>query len=68
MNKDKIEIARSFSKTIQLSQYNPVSVFMSAKAEIDDDNTKDIKLLSEELYNICKKTVDNDIEELKKKK
>ena len=68
MNKNTIEIARSYSKTIQLNQFEPVNVFMSAKAEIEDDDIHNIRLLSSELYNLCKNTVDNDIKEISAKK
>ena len=58
-----IEITRSYSRTIQLEPYEPLSVFMSAKTEIDDSNVHDIEILSKKLYNICKDTVDSDIKE-----
>lgn len=64
MNKDTIEIARSYSRTIQLEPFTPTNVFMSAKAEITDNDVDAIKVLSSELYNFCKGTVDSDIEKL----
>jgi hypothetical protein len=64
MNKNTIEIARSYSRTIQLEPFTPTNVFMSAKAEVTDNNVDTIKILSNELYDLCKKTVDSDIEKL----
>ena len=68
MNKDNIEIARSYSRTIQLELFTSTSVFMSAKVEISDDTTKKIRRHSDALYDLCKKTVDSDIEKLKSEK
>jgi hypothetical protein len=34
----KIEISRSFSKKVQLKQYEPIDVFCAAKAEIEVDD------------------------------
>lgn len=64
MDKDYIEIARSYSRTIQLEPFTPTKVFMSAKTSIDSKDIAGKKLIEEELYDLCKKTVDDDIEKL----
>ena len=64
MNQGTIEIARSYSRTSQLEQFTPTSIFMSAKAKLDSNDIPNGKILSNELYDLCKKTVDRDIEEL----
>lgn len=43
-----IEIARSFSKTIQEKQFEPINIFASYKAELDEND--DIEKVSKELY------------------
>ena len=63
-----IEIARSYSRTIQLEPFTPTNIFMSAKAEINDDDVNTIESLSNELYDLCQKIVDSDIEKLIVKK
>ena len=68
MNKGNIEIARSYSRTIQLEPFTPTSIFMSAKAELDSNDIAGSKVISTELYDLCKKTVDSDIEKLKNEK
>jgi hypothetical protein len=42
------EITRSFSKTIQEKQFEPISFFASYKAEVDEND--DLKKVSAELY------------------
>ena len=65
----KYEITRAYSRTIQLEPFTPSSIFMSAKAEMEENSTdKDIKDFSNSLYKLCKETVDNDIEKLKNEK
>ena len=64
MNKNTIEIARSYSRTIQLELFTPTNVFMSAKAEVKNDNVNAIGALSSELYELCQKTVDSNINDL----
>jgi hypothetical protein len=64
MNKNTIEIARSYSRTIQLEPFTPTNVFMSAKADLDSNDIPNSKIISSELYDLCKKTVDSDIEKL----
>ena len=45
------EISRSFSKTIQERQYEPISIFSSYKGELDGSETPEqIKEFSESLY------------------
>lgn len=64
MNKNTIEIARSYSRTVQLEPFTPTNVFMSAKADLDSSDIPSSKIISNELYDLCKKTVDSDIEKL----
>ena len=64
MNKNTIEIARSYSRTVQLEPFTPTNVFMSAKADLDSNDIPSSKIISNELYDLCKKTVDSDIEKL----
>lgn len=64
MNKNTIEIARSYSRTVQLEPFTPTNVFMSAKASLDSNDIPSSKIISNELYDLCKKTVDSDIEKL----
>lgn len=64
MNKNTIEIARSYSRTVQLEPFTPTNVFMSAKADLDSNDIPSSKIVSNELYDLCKKTVDSDIEKL----
>lgn len=59
-----IEIARSYSRTIQLEPFTPTNIFMSAKAEVDNENINAIGHLSNELYELCQKTVDSNINDL----
>lgn len=64
-----MEIARSFNKTIQLVQFEPVNTFMSIKVEISDDsNDFEIKRKSEKIYKLCKETVESDVEKIIKKR
>lgn len=64
MDKDCIEIARSYSRTIQLEPFTPTNVFMSAKASLDSKNIADSEVIKTELYDLCKQTVDDDIKKL----
>jgi hypothetical protein len=64
MDKDRVEVARSYSRTVQLEPFTPTNVFMSAKASLDSNDIPNSKIISNELYDLCKKTVDNDIEKL----
>lgn len=53
-----IEIARSFSQTVQYKQFEPISIFASYKGELDgseDGNT--IREYSEYLYRLSKEDV-----------
>ena len=64
-----MEIARSFNKTIQLRQFEPINTFMSIKVEVDDNlNDFEIKRKSKKIYQICKKTVESDVEKIIKKR
>jgi hypothetical protein len=43
-----IEISRSFSRKIQLNQFEPIELFCSYKAEVDEND--DLAKISHELY------------------
>ena len=65
----KLEIARSFNKTIQFLPFEPINTFMSIKVEIDDNsNDFEIKRKSEKIYKLCKETVESDIEKIIKER
>ena len=55
----QVEIARSFSRTIQLRQFEPAQFFMSAKASAPFSQAEE---LSGMLYELCHDTVQADIE------
>lgn len=61
---DKIEISRSFSRKVQIKQFEPVEVFCSAKAEVDPKNAEEA---SKRLFSFCKSEVINSITEIKEK-
>jgi hypothetical protein len=46
----RIEIARSFSRKLNLQNYETCDFFCSAKAEVD---LKDAEKVSDELYQLC---------------
>lgn len=54
-----LEITRSFSKTIQERPFEPISIFASYKAEVDEKD--DIKKVSAELYKNAMNDVGEDI-------
>ena len=54
----KIEITRSFGRTIQPQEYKPVKFFCSAKAEV---SKKEIERVSKELYELCKEEVNKSV-------
>lgn len=52
------EIARSFSKTIQEKQFEPLSVFASYKGELDGTETpEEVMEFSKKLYELAKEDV-----------
>ena len=56
------KICRSYSKTIQISQFEPIKSFSSIEVEIDDDSTEfAIKQESKRIYKLCKEVVESDI-------
>lgn len=56
------EISRSFSKTIQLHEYEPIQSFCSITAECDEKNVKEI---SDSIYKLAKALVEKEIIEAK---
>jgi hypothetical protein len=54
------EISRSFSKTIQLNEYEPIQSFCSITAECDE---KTVEEVSKSIYQLCKAIVELEIEE-----
>jgi uncharacterized protein YicC (UPF0701 family) len=63
---ENIEISRSYSRTIQLAQYEPMTQFSSYKAIMKPGSTdEEIKEVSEELYQRCEEEVDHIIESFK---
>jgi len=58
---EKIEIARSFSQTKQVSAYQPIQVFASYKATLEKGESE--KKVSEELYRKAKADVEEGINE-----
>lgn len=53
-----IEIARSFSQTIQLKPFEPISFFCSAKEECEP---QDMEAVSKRLVHFCKQMIKADI-------
>lgn len=52
------EITRSFSKTLQEKQFEPINIFASYKGELDGTETpEEIEKFSEELFQLAKATV-----------
>lgn len=52
------EITRSFSRKIQIEQYEPIEIFASYKGEFDGTETPEqIKQFSEHLYTLAEKDV-----------
>jgi len=54
-----IEISRSFSAKKQLAQYEPIEIFSSYKAEVDEKD--DIEKVSHELYKRAMDDVGRDL-------
>lgn len=61
----KVEITRSFSKKVQLRQFEPIEVFCAAKAEVDVQDLQDKKMdfVSGELNVFCAMEVAKTINE-----
>ena len=49
-----VEVARSFSRKVNLGNYETIDIFCSQKAEVIEDEAEKI---SEELYLFCKNEV-----------
>ncbi len=63
MSEDKkIEISRSFSRKIQVSQYEPAEFFASYKS---DCLLKDAEKVSKELYALCKRDVEHSVDKFR---
>lgn len=56
----KIEIARSYSRTIQIAPYEPINVFCSRKSEFEGTDAE-AKGESERLFLLCVADVEADI-------
>lgn len=61
INNMKYEIIKSYSRTIQLQEFCPTHISCSLKCECEENEVKE---KSKELYDFCKRTVNNDIREL----
>ena len=64
MNNDKIEICRSFSRTVQVNPYEPASFFCSAKKEVLAENVAET---SKVLDTLCQNEVTKSIKEFEDK-
>ena len=57
----KIEISRSFSRKLQVKQYEPIEMFCSAKMEIENDKVVSGEIMigaSEQLDRFCQSEVE----------
>jgi len=60
---ENIEISRSYSRKLQVKQYEPMEVFSSYKAVMKPQATnEEINQVSQELYSKAKDEVDTEIE------
>ena len=55
-----IEVVRSYSRTDQIEQYKPLSIFQSLKAEIYDINV--LPAVASRLHRDCQRRVDVDLQ------
>ncbi len=55
-----IEIARSYSRKLDIGNYQNIDVFCSAKSEVWENEKEK---MSEELYNFCKSEVEKSVAE-----
>lgn len=63
------EISRSYSRKIQIEQYEPVEIFASYKGELDGNETpEEIKQFSIRLYVLAEKDVREEQERIEKAK
>lgn len=63
------EISRSFSRKIQIEQYEPVEIFSSYKGELDgNESDEEIKQFSNRLYVLAEKDVREEQERIEKAK
>lgn len=59
---EQIEVARSFSKTMQVKQYEPINAFASYKAVLKPGTTqKEVEAISSALYKMAVRAVERDI-------
>jgi nucleoid-associated protein YejK len=58
---NKIEVSRSYSKKVQIKQFEPIDAFCAAKAEVDK---KDMIKISKELFEFCRNQVEKDIDDI----
>ena len=62
-NVEQIEVARSFSKKVQLKQFEPIDLFASYKAIMKPGSTQvDIDEVSRQLFDKCEEDVEKDLE------
>ena len=59
-----IEIARSYTRKINLGNYESLDVFCSAKEEVEKKNAEKV---SEELFQFCKDEVEKSVNEFRGK-
>lgn len=60
-----VKLNASFSCKKQIRQYEPIDIFMAVEAEVDmDTETKTIAEMQNELFEIAKSGVDDQIERL----
>lgn len=59
---DQVQITRSFSKKVQINQYEPIEVFASAQAILKGGQSEaDIQTVSRELNALAIKEVERDL-------
>lgn len=59
---EQIEVVRSFGRTVQLKQYEPINAFASFKAVLKSGTTEaDAQLVGKHLSELASREVDRDI-------
>jgi len=65
-NIEQLEVARSFSRKIQVNQYEPIELFASFKALLKPGTTaEDMQQLSGELNKLAVNAVEHDLKKYK---
>lgn len=63
-----IEVSRSYSRTIQAKQYEPISAFSSYKAELTGEESKEeVEKISNELFRLSYLDVERSLTATKQK-